>query len=380
MNRFFKKIIRAILRILPKFNYAVLYGWPDYEDTSLALEKALNQTSLRRIIFFVTKDTHSPFPLSRKTRVVYKNSVRGFLYFLFAKYIFFTHRCFLSRFPHNVVSVNIWHGMPIKRIGWMLPGNRGIDSRYAVATSKFWANIMRQAMRPYDKVLVTGMPRTDRLFSSKEEVFQKLGISENREIKKIIAWIPTYRKSVRGEIRQDGIESGNVFGMDGIDPKALNEFLKKLSAFVVLKSHPMARFDKVIEMSNLIIANDEWFRAKKLSLYEFLGQADLLISDISSIVVSFLMLNRPVIHCFPDLKAYQSSRGFSISPISDYFVGPVVATPDELLNAIEKIIGGEDDYQEQRLKIQKLFHQDCDDQSSRRLLSELDLVPKNKTR
>ena len=61
------------------------------------------------------------------------------------------------------------------------------------------------------------------------------------------------------------------------------------------------------------------YRERSLSLYELLGATDLLISDISSVVIDYLLLDRPIIHAFSDLGEYESSRGFTVEPIESIF-------------------------------------------------------------
>jgi CDP-glycerol glycerophosphotransferase len=372
----FRFLAYIVYRVLPKFNYAVVYGWPDYEDSALALQEGLNETPVQKVIFFICGNVNNQFHLKPKTKVIRKDSVRGLFYFLFAKYVFFTHRCFMSRFPPNVVSVNVWHGMPIKTVGWMQKDHQGIASRYALATSDFWADIMQKAMTPFDSTLVTGLPRNDRLFSNPESVRRRLGFPKDGSFKKTIVWLPTYRNSVRGEILHDGKDSGNIFGMPGISAEALNDFCKQQNSFVFVKPHPMAPFEKSVELSNLAIIDDQWLRDRGLTLYELLGQTDILITDISSAVVSYLILNRPVVHSFYDLAEYESSRGFSINPVTNYLAGPVATNVKELFDCLSQVLQGKDAHAEQREKMRKLFHKDIDGNATNRLLKRLGLLPK----
>ena len=371
-----KPLAYIACRVLPKFDYAIVYGWPDYEDSALALQEALNKTRIRKVIFVTGgRRKNSAFCLQQKTKVFHKKNIRARLYCLFSKYVFFTHRCFMWRFPPNVVSVNVWHGMPIKRVGRMLEGEPELTGRYTLATSEFWADIMRKAMAPWDRVLVTGLPRNDRLFSNPNSVWSRLGFS-NDSFRKKIAWLPTFRNAVCGSLYRDGKESGNIFGMTGVTAEKLNEFLKQQNAFAFVKPHPMARFEKNVELSNLLVVDDQWLRDRGLTLYEVLGQMDILVSDISSVVVDYLILDRPVIHSFPDLAEYESSRGFSINPVTDYLVGPVATNVEELYGCLAQVLQGDDSHAEQRRRIRKLFHKNTDDNSTNRLLQHLGLLLK----
>ncbi len=371
MTEILRKFIHMLYRFTPKWNYAVVWGWPDYEDNVISLEKGLQDSKVGRV-FVLLSDPSSPPPygLGHKTSALRKNSPKGWLVFCFARYVFFTHRCFMKHFPPNVVAVNVWHGMPIKRIGWMLEGDEGISSSYTLATSPFWAEIMGRSMRSDLGVLPLGLPRNDRLFSQRSEVMKKLGIACE---KRLIAWLPTYRKSIRGDLRTDGLEFGNVFEMPGLEADELNEFLKIHNTILLVKPHPMAAFGEVREHSNLLIVDDRWLRARSLSLYEFLGATDLLVSDISSVVIDYLLLDRPVIHAFPDLAEYRDSRGFTVEPIEDFLVGPIIGNPQELFDALEIVLSGQDPEASKRRKVAQLSHSHMDKDSTSRLLKELGL-------
>ena len=366
MSGILKSLLQAAYRLSPKWNHAVLWGWPDGEDSVIALEQALQATRVRRVVMLMS---HPDAPLSwqpgRKTRRVKKNSPAGVIWFCLARYVLFTHPCFTRKFPPDVMSVNVWHGMPIKRIGWLLEGDAGISSRYALATSPFWGEILQRAMSPFGGVLPIGLPRNDRLFSDRVKVLDKLGLPVGC---RLLAWLPTYRRSVRGLPRTDGVASNNVFEMPDVDPEALNAYLASHNAYLLVKPHPMAAFDTSGSWSHLRIVDDAWLRERSLSLYECLGAADLLISDISSVVIDYLLLDRPVIHAFSDLGAYASSRGFTVDPITDYFAGPVVTNLRELMDAMDSVLSGNDPEAERRRCLLELSHAHRNGGATRRLL------------
>jgi CDP-glycerol glycerophosphotransferase len=366
-----RKLSEQVYRLSPKWNHAVVWGWPDYEDSVIALEQALQTSHIRKVVLLMSDPRTPPiWELGGKTIRVRKNSVRGWLWFCFARYVFFTHPCFTRTFPANVVSVNVWHGMPIKKIGWMIEGDPGTKARYTLATSAFWAEIMERAMRPHGDVLSSGLPRNDRLFSNRSKVFEKLGLTEDQ---RLLAWLPTYRKSVRGLPRTDGVEAGNVFEMPDVDPEQLNAFLKSRNAVLMVKPHPMAAFETAKTSSHLLIVDDAWLRARSLSLYEFLGATDLLISDISSVVIDYLLLDRPIIHAFADLGEYQNSRGFTVEPIDRWFAGPVVTNSQELYNALESVFTSNDPEAIKRSELNELSHTHKDGHATHRLLEAVGL-------
>lgn len=379
IKEIFRSLAYCVYRIFPKRNIAVVYGWPDFEDNTLALEQGLNRSDLSRIVLLVSGEPGGGgYSWGEKTLVVQKNSWRGLCYFLSARYVFFTHRCFMFHFPPNVISVNVWHGMPIKKIGWMLAGNRGYASKYALATSDFWARVVDQSLQPFGQTLVTGLPRNDRLFTADKDFWARLGLSSNIADKRVVGWLPTYRKSVTGEIRTDGLDSENVFGLAGITPEQLNANLQQWGGFAIVKPHPMAKPVACCQMSNLLIIDDEWLRSRATSLYEILAQCDLLATDMSSVLVDYLVLDRPVIHLIADLAEYRASRGFSIEPVEDYLAGPLVANAGELFTHLERMLRGEDSHRNHRRKMRALFHRNPDAGATHRLLAAL-RVPATQT-
>lgn len=372
MNELLRKIAGLVHRFSPKWNHAVIWGWPDYEDSVISLEQALQTSRIGKVVILMS-DPHvlPPWTTGQKTIRVRKNSIRGWLWFCFAKYVFFTHPCFTRKFPPKVVSVNIWHGMPIKKIGRLIENDPEILSQYTLATSVFWGEIMKKAMSPRSEILSVGLPRNDRLFCNRIEVIEKLGIPSDQ---RLLVWLPTYRKSVRGLSRLDGEHAGNVFEMPGINPDDLNTFLRTLNVVMLVKPHPMADFDKSKTWSNLLIVDESWLRERSLSLYEFLGATDLLISDISSVVIDYLLLDRPVIHAFADLESYKTSRGFTVEPITDYFAGPVVTNSQELYEALESVVSGHDLAALKRRELLKLSHANMGKGSTARLLNALGVM------
>jgi CDP-glycerol glycerophosphotransferase (TagB/SpsB family) len=371
MLKFVRFIGYQLYRFTPKRDIAVIWGWPDHEDSVIAVEQALQDAAVDKVVILMTDPSDvPPWKLGSKTVCVKKDTLRGRWWFCQARYVFFTHRCFMHKFPPNVVSVNIWHGMPLKRIGWMLEGNKGIESDYVLATSPFWAEIMDRSMKPKQPSLSIGLPRNDRLFSDRAIILQKLGLDPEQ---RLLAWLPTYRKSVRGEFRNDGRGYGNAFEIPDIDPVKLNDYCRQHQVSLILKPHPMAIEPELKSFSHLWIVDDSWLHQKSLSLYELLGASDALISDISSVVIDYLLLDRPIIHAFADCEAYRNSRGFSMEPIEDYFMGPVATCSSELLQAIDQVLAGNDPEAAKRKHMRNLSHQDGDDQATKRLLNTLKL-------
>ncbi len=375
-----KELARSVVHLLyvclPKWNHAILWGWPVGEDSTRALATQLPETAVRHVIILVD-DCHVGKMVfgeaHGKIKIIDKGSLRAWLWFLTARYVFFTHRCFMRRFPRRVVSVNVWHGMIFKKLGGYRDPKERIRSRHALVTSEFWQPMIQQALGPIGNILSTGLPRNDRLFMDRAVARAKLGVTDDAKSMKVIAWLPTYRKSVRGEIHEDGEESGSAFGLKNIDPAEVNAFCKSQNIMIWVKPHPMSAFEKSEEWSHLVIVDDDWLRRRGLSLYETLAASDALVSDISSVAIDFLLLDLPIIHCFPDIEAYRDTRGFTVEPIEDYFMGPTATDWESLKAALLRICHDEDPWCVRRRELGALFHSNRDNKSTERLLKAIGL-------
>lgn len=367
---------RALHRVVPKLDHAVIWGWPDHEDSVLALEAALQHTRVRRVFVLMTdRRAASSTPTGSKTVRLRKDTPLGWAVFLFARYVFFTHRCFVRAFPPDVVSVNVWHGMPIKRIGWLLEGDQGIASRHVLATSPFWADIMDRAMGPAGGALATGLPRNDRLFLEPAPVLDALRRRTGTDAERLVMWLPTFRRSVRGYLTVDGTPTDSPFEFD-VDVEALNAVLARHRTLLLVKPHPMAAFAGPRSWSNVAVVDDAWLRAEGLSLYQALGAASVLVSDVSSVTIDYLLLDRPVIHAMADLEAYQDTRGFTVDRIDDLLAGPVATSSADLVSLLDGVLGGADPGADQRRRVRDLSHATPDAGATARLLRAIGLLDK----
>jgi CDP-glycerol glycerophosphotransferase len=360
--------------LFPKRDVALLYGWPDYEDNVMALEAELRGTRVKRTVVLVSSTaTPRPGMFGPRTVVAAKRSVRGLLHFMTARYLFFTHSCYTPRFPGRVVSVNVWHGMPVKRVGWMT-NNPVPRARYSLATSLLWQPVIQESLRPVEGVLITGLPRNDRLLLGDAAIPARLGYSPE-DCRTLIAWLPTYRSfrdKSGGTLRRT-----HSLAVAAETLEELDRLLQRHKAVCVVKPHPLAVHDGLPEFDCLRFVTDGWLSRQGLTLYQLVGASDALVTDISSVYVDYLILDRPIVHYFHDLREYEGSRGFSLAPIDDYVAGPVSSDAESFLAAISDILEGRDTHADARRRLAQTFHAHSDGSATGRLLQELGLSSTN---
>ena len=333
LNAIISKLYYLLNIILPKFkNKTVFCCFPDFEDMLRGMLPHING----RIIVLVTNtDVIRPNWLDEKIEVVKKKSISGLWHLLTARTIYFTHGLF---FFFRLISsdrqlvVNLWHGMPLKNIGF-LDGKKHVPpSHKLLCTSLMFQRIMAEAFRmQLDDVLITGLPRNDVLL---RRVENKELIKLNKKYKKIHVWLPTYRKSYLGDIRNDG-NASNVFGFADFDAKGLNQLLKSNNEFLLVKPHPMAMYtDSAESLSNIKIINEQWLSGVGITLYELLAATDTLWTDFSSVFVDYAITKKTILFVIPDMKLYKESRGLTFDIETIKLPGLVVENEKDLISAV----------------------------------------------
>jgi CDP-glycerol glycerophosphotransferase (TagB/SpsB family) len=280
----------------------------------------------------------------------------------------------------GATKINLWSGVPLKAFERDIQ-NR--DSRYyrlfhgslpercflsimmpwhvvrpdvIIATSRETAAITERAFDlPTEAVFVTGFPRNDVLFVSGTEAEKarqdwpalfRGAVDSGRHI---FMYLPTYR------------DSGRPFF--DVDWSRLDGLMEKLGATFFFKFHPDDTNNFRGSGSNVVelpLGTD---------IYSMMAYTDTLISDYSSIIFDYMLLDRPVIYYTPDLKEFTSSSRSLIFDPAEIAVGSVCANEDELLQALEDVANNVEvpaELQNQWSSMRKRFNAYVDGESSRR--------------
>mgnify|MGYP002737740138 CR=1 FL=1 len=367
-----KKILRPILYfaylfssllIRPKTCHVTFLSEPDATDNSWFFYKYLNGlVSDYTLVWLVSNDSEDICNKIKNTRmgsaniikIVKKNSLKGFYFLLRSKVVFFTHGTyfFIGNSFGQRVFVNLWHGMPIKKIAYMDGRERHQVPYcdYSISTSCYFRTIIAQSFGiSEERVLNYGLPRND-LFLEHNGVAElrpdKSNIRNTLELSsqdKIVVWLPTYRVSGVGEIRQDSSSSSFL-------DEVPENFLEKLSGVakdrgfsVLIKLHPLDHLNKTLSAMQgfekvRLFSSDDWARLD-IELYELLSVSDMLISDVSSVIVDYMLTGRKIAIVHSSVERYSRGYAFDIDKVVSSV--DVIRAPEdilEILNAPEKSI------------------------------------------
>lgn len=369
MKRILHFIISFISNLIPRSrNIFVFASFPDFTDNAYAMYlhlKAKHGSRCKCVWIFEDKQSLKKHP---DVKACCKYSPISFYYFARARYVFFTHGLYsFVRLRSKDKLVNLWHGMPLKVIGLMDLNGGSTDptrAHYLIATSPTFREIMSQSFNGIDTrhTLLTGQPRNDLLFTP-TDFFAKQGI-DTHAYRSTGIWLPTYRRSIIGDIRDDGTynDSGISF-LDMGDLARLDHFLKESNHLLIVKLHPMDALQQVsfARFSNLLIIKPQEFNHQ---LYPLLGACDYLLTDYSSVWVDYSILQRPIGFVMNDITEYRSTRGFTIGNLADKLPGTIIDTYDKLT----AFISNPPPFNAQHLPLYNTY---CDNSSAQRLAHEL---------
>ncbi len=269
--------------------------------------------------------------------------------------------------------VQLWHGCGImKRVGYAVTsGSWGMSARemkrYPMHTSYTLVcisskgekvkNGYQEAFRCDPNIIKPlGSPRTDVYF---DEAFQKC-VKEKvcslfPEIggRKIVLYAPTFRgESIsRSYIKLD------------LDFANLKEKLSDRYV-IVTKFHPLMAEGGLSECDRRQGSGFVFDVSKILLPEEALCAADILITDYSSIIFEYLLLERPIVSFVPDIDEYIEDRGMFF-PYDQLAPGPYASTQEEL---VEKLLTVEDWFDiEKTRRYRQEFMSACDGHSTQRI-------------
>lgn len=271
-------------------------------------------------------------------------------------------------FAAGATSVNCWHGVGLKRV-WFRNKSAFSGKWMAAPPSlkrsyNLWWASLNLARRNYvigtseevndyypatyhvapENVLNLGQARNDIFF---EDGLEKGQLPKCFENGKVIVYMPTYR-----EYSKKGREK-ELIGQD-IDYEKLSSVLEKYGYTFVIKKH---RFNMVHNPYRAMYKNivDISAQSSRLDTQLILKHTCILITDYSSCYTDFLLLDRPVVFYCYDLDEYL--RKWELNFDYDYVTpGPKVFNSDELIDALEKLMQGQDEYEAERQRVKRVFY------------------------
>jgi CDP-glycerol glycerophosphotransferase (TagB/SpsB family) len=276
---------------------------------------------------------------------------------------------------HNLI--NLWHGIPFKRIGYASLDTQ--QNRIAVARdhAKYRAVIsssqvdtlaMVAAFHPlsYTDIWNTGLPRNDFILRSFEQLPEDLrregaALYDLMAGRKLVLFLPTFRNA-----QADAYFRFNEAQIDWI-----GGWMRENNAVLGIREHMAdsartygAQFASIgaLDLSDATFPNVE-------ILYRY---SSALITDYSSCFIDYMLTDKPAISFAYDYDSYASVERGSFYDLDFVFPGPVCKNFTELQAALEGVFSEPTPVaRASREWKRKLFFDYVDDRSSARVMARV---------
>lgn len=263
------------------------------------------------------------------------------------------------RKPPATTYLQTWHGSAYKRMGFaesrIKARNAPEREKLSTALARFdhflvrsehdVATLARDYRLPAESLVRCGYPRNDRLVRARATdesrgrfprpaLAADLGIPDHREV---VLYAPTFRgmpKKGTTQLPLDVRRFAERFGDDYV--------LLVRAHYLESAALPPCPPGTVIDVSG------------HHDVSELLCLADALITDYSSIMFDYALLDRPMFFFAPDLDAYVAERG-SYFDLRAEAPGPVVETEPELLRIMAELKKSDTAHRENRARFAEKF-------------------------
>ncbi|QOW24167.1 CDP-glycerol glycerophosphotransferase family protein [Lysobacter sp. H23M47] len=332
----------------PTFDHWWAFPACAFNDTFAGNERALfeevrNDPSIKKIVLTRRKAVHVD---GENVVVVPLSSPEGQYHLLRARQIFIKHSPTRNLlFPvspelHNLI--NLWHGIPLKRIGYAsldmqrclkAIGAEHAKCRAVISSSKIDSMAMASAFYPlsYDKVWNTGLPRndfivrdTDRLPGDlRAELHQLEALCDGR---RLVLFVPTFKAG----------QEDAYYHFQPDEVAALRAWLHENNAVLGVREHMAdhARtYFNLLRGPHTIDLSDRRFTDVEV-LYR---KAAALVTDYSSCFIDFMLTGRPMVSFAYDYDNYANAERGLFYDMEHVFPGPVCHNFPQFMDALGNV-------------------------------------------
>ena len=175
-----------------------------------------------------------------------------------------------------------------------------------------------------NSIILTGQPRNDALFDESRKPFPA---------EKTILYLPTFREDKEGQIHLEEVIN-ELLAFSG-----LNNLLRNYGYTLLIKPHYLTKVHKERCLSNIRVLND----SDITDIQKLLAKVGILITDYSSVIGDFALLNRPIIFYSYDLDHYCQNNHMDPAYMS-VLHETYVKNKEELYDMLEKIFQANIDF------------------------------------
>lgn len=371
------RIIKKIYIKKPLQNVIVLESHNDFDSNGGAFYNYLIENRLNekyKIVWFLRNRCPQHLPKNVEGYRYNRLSIKRWYYHCIAKYFLSEHYP-VSTIREGQIAVYMRHGAGgLKKVTNYFSLPEGIQ--YILGLSKSYAHIEKLEnffTGNNQKILYLGFPSHDYLFNSDLKELNKI---TKRRFKKVILWMPTFRKTA------DGRNDSNVDFPLGIplftsykEYESLNNILKEFDYLLIIKIHPMQDLStlKIKNLSHIYIITGEDMKKMGIDNYKLMPCCDAMISDYSGAAYDFIQLDKPIAYVLSDMNEYKI--GFVVDDIHSLLGGKEIYSIDDMIEFIKDLSTEKDVYKEKRENLKNFLYTYHDGNNCKRLADFLGLKP-----
>ncbi|MFA6715312.1 MAG: CDP-glycerol glycerophosphotransferase family protein [Victivallaceae bacterium] len=368
-NIFFGNIIRIIDAFIPKknnywgFSVHHIKSHQFIENARAVFEEVKKDREIKKILF--TRDDFIDFDIedAQNLEIIKLVTPRGLLLFMQCKVLFVTHSLSMDysfRYGKSNFSVikldlnkrclvNLWHGIPLKRLYGAASNEvaRHLDRvkyrhyerkkyRGLICSSDVDSYAMTTIFQPikYKNVWITGLPRNDYLLIKDENLpfYLQKQISIIKQIKngrKLIIYAPTYRQT-------NVVTDSEYYQFSHQEIDKLKGLLKKHNAILGFRMHYFRNNQTLFNMESYVDNELIFTMGHEIipDIAPVIREADVIISDYSSVFIDALYVNKPVFAFTYDFDHYKTRQEGFLYNFHAIFPGTMTDEFSKLLDHI----------------------------------------------
>ncbi|WP_420223080.1 CDP-glycerol glycerophosphotransferase family protein [Pediococcus acidilactici] len=320
-------IIQKFVKIKENQILFVSFAGKQFSDSPKTIYKRLVNNNDFELVWAFLEPNEVKIDAGRKVKI---NSLSYFIELAKSKY--WVSNASIERLipfkSDKHVYINTWHGTPLKKLGkddkksdvlvrnWYKKAN--ID--YFTVSSEYDFEIFKEVFPRVRHFIKGGLPRNEVLYKVKDNLELSKKIRNKVEStfnldknKKTILYAPTFRDTKELTVKFDQILNDEKF----------SELSKKFN--ILFRGHYFkedSNTNDMIDVSNYPDIN------------ELFISSDVLITDYSSVMFDFSILNKEIILFTPDYNEYIKERGFYIEPKALKL--PILYTVNELYKYLNR--------------------------------------------
>ena len=286
-----------------------------------------------------------------------------------AGYLFYSHNLnWVRDFREEQTFVDLWHGCGYKRD--LKSDKTKVRYDYMIVVGKIYIDIFREIMHNEEgTILDLGYPRNEFFFTDRPEAKEYVAeLKKNASANRSIVWMPTFRRTHVRRLDMDlpVSETGLPILSDRKTVRDLDDFCRENGVLLMVKRHHLQiAYDAGPDLTNIVFVDGDDLKRRNIDLYEFVAEADALLTDYSSAAIDYMLLDKPIGYTLDDFSEYEEARGWDLDPVRDYMPGHHMYTLEDMKAFVLDIAGEKDPFREDRNRIKGELHTHFDGFSRR---------------